>query len=251
MLHYLPFHALFDGERYLIERVAVSYAPSAALYGVCQARAKTPRRGRALVLAHSAGGLLPFTAQEAALVGQVLNTPVYQDSAATRSLLESLGSRARLIHIAAHGRFRADAPLFSYIELDDGPLTTADIYSVTLRARLVALSACETGRAVIGGGDELVGLARAFLYAGAAGLLVSQWRVDDEATAELMARFYAELSGGASAAGALQAAQLAAIRRGMRENSRHHPFFWAGFQIIGDSQGLQQRPVRARKDRRA
>jgi len=69
LLHYLPFHALFDGESYLIERVAVSYAPSAALYGVC--RSRRPRRGNGLVLANSSGGRLPFAIQEGTVVATV------------------------------------------------------------------------------------------------------------------------------------------------------------------------------------
>lgn len=249
LLHYLPFHALHDGARYLVERHAVGYAPSAALYGICRARAARPRprREKALVLAHSGGGLLPFALDEAEAVADVLGAPVHREAAATRALLEREGRRAGLIHVAAHGRFRPDAPLFSHIELADGPLTAADIFRLDLRAALVTLSACETGRAVIGGGDELVGLARAFLYAGAAGLLVSQWRVDDASTARLMARFYRQLGQGTGPAEALRAAQIACITDGMAQNERSHPFFWAGFQIIGDDHGVQRRPVRVRE----
>jgi CHAT domain-containing protein len=103
---------------------------------------------------------------------------------------------------------------------------------------LVTLSACETGRAVIGGGDELVGLARAFLYAGAAGLLVSQWRVDDASTAALMTRFYGALRSGAGRAEALRTAQCAFLSQGPPENGHQHPFFWAGFQLIGADHAL-------------
>lgn len=235
LLHYLPFHALWDGKQHLIERTAVSYAPSAALYGVCAARATRARsgQGRALVLSHSAGGRLPFTLTEAEAAARVIDAPLYGEATANRAVLRSQGGRASLIHIAAHGRFRADAPLFSAIELEDGPLTTADVFSLDLRAGLVTLSACETGRAVVGGGDELIGLARAFLYAGAAGLLVSQWRVEDSSTAALMTRFYQELAGGAGRAQALRTAQVACLQGERLENRREHPFFWAGFQIIG------------------
>ncbi len=237
MLHYLPFHALYDGERYLVERVAVSYAPSVALYEVCRVRARRPsRHGAALVLAHSSGGRLPYTLDEAVAVGEVLGAAVHREAAATRALLETAGRRAGIIHIAAHGQFRPDAPLFSRVELADGPLTTVDVFNLDLRAALVALSACETGRAVLGGGDELAGLTRAFLYAGAAGLLVSQWRVDDAATTAFMTRFYQQARRSATVghAPALRAAQIACIHEGgMNQNGGLHPFFWAGFQIIG------------------
>jgi CHAT domain-containing protein len=234
LLHYLPFHALFDGERYLVERLAVSYAPSAALYQICRSRrAHRSRRGGALVLAYSADGRLPYTAHESEQVAEVIDATVYREAAATRMVLREEGRTARLIHIAAHGQFRHDAPLFSAVELADGPLTAADVFSLDLRAALVSLSACETGRAVLGGGDELVGLTRAFLYAGAAGLVVSQWRVDDAFTASLMARFYTELGRGTGRAEALRRAQVACLSDDVPEFDRVHPFFWAGFQLIG------------------
>jgi tetratricopeptide (TPR) repeat protein len=248
LLHYLPFHALWDGERYLVERCAVSYAPSATLYAVCRARAGRTRRGRALVLGHSGDGRLPYVLQEAETVAAVLSEQARLEQAATRRLLETDGRRARIIHIAAHGRFRADAPLFSQIDLADGPLTAADIFGLDLRSALVTLSACETGRAVLGGGDELAGLARAFLYAGAAGLLVSQWRVDDAATAMLMARFYRGLSRGIGSAQALRAAQIAHIDAAMPQSARRHPFYWAGFQFIGADHTMQKRPARAHQE---
>lgn len=245
ILHYLPFHALFDGERFLVERVAVTYAPSATVYGACQTRTKRGRGG--LVLGHSSHGRLPQTLGEAQQVASVLSAPVYLESEATRGLIERSGHRAALIHIAAHGHFRPDAPLFSCIELADGPLTTADIYGLDLRARLVALSACETGRAVLGGGDELPGLARAFLCAGANCLLVSQWRVGDATTAGLMRRFYEALAVGRNTAQALQQAQLALISSEDCAAELRHPFFWAGFQVIGDDRAMGKQTSQRRK----
>ncbi|MGI8551582.1 MAG: CHAT domain-containing protein, partial [Dehalococcoidia bacterium] len=170
--------------------------------------------------------------------GRALGDTVYREEEANRDLLEGLRRKAGVIHLAAHGRFRADAPLFSSIELAGGPLTVADIFSLQLGSALVTLSGCETGRAVIGGGDELAGLVRAFLYAGAAGLLVSQWRVEDASTAALMVRFYLELRQGAGFAQALRTAQMAFISSEVPQNGRQHPFMWAGFQIIGDDQRL-------------
>lgn len=253
LLHYLPFHALHDGAQYLIERVAISYAPSAALYTICRERAARAVRGRwgALVLAHSADGQLPHALAEAQAVSALLKTEAHVEHAATRTLLHTVGRRAGVIHIAAHGRFRQDAPLFSGIHLADGPLTTADVFNLDLRAQLVVLSACETGRAELGGGDELVGLTRAFLYAGAAGLLVSQWRVDDASTAGLMQCFYTSLARGFSPSQALRQAQMAQCAAAMPQSETTHPFFWAGFQFIGDGQGLKPRPARAAGGRRS
>lgn len=101
-----------------------------------------------------------------------------------------------------------------------------DIYDLRLDADLVVLSACETGVRQVHGGD-LVGLCRGFLTAGARNLLVSLWRVDDAATAELMAAFYRGLAAGEGIAASLRAAQLAALAR------QPHPYFWAPFVVIG------------------
>lgn len=237
-LHYLPFHALFDGEEYLIERVAVSYAPSATIYELCRRRRQSRSRG-ALVMSNSYGGRLPFTNDEAAGVASALGTHAYQEDEATRQVLQDKGGKASVIHIAAHGHFRPDAPMFSALELADGPLTSADVFGLRLRADLVSLSACETGRSMAGGGDELLGLVRAFFAAGAASLLVSQWRVEDRSTEALMQRFYEELNAGKSTADALRTAQMEFLGSGMPQKRPCHPFLWAAFQIIGDDRGLR------------
>ena len=141
-----------------------------------------------------------------------------------------------LIHIATHGEFRADNPLFSGLFLDDGWLTTLDIFNLELEASLVTLSACHTGRSVISGGDELLGIARAFLTAGAASLLLSQWAVEDRSTALLMMAFYEELLAGQTKDRALQRAQLALLRGELNHDTTstyQHPFFWSPFFLIG------------------
>jgi CHAT domain-containing protein len=235
VLHYLPFQALFDGESYLLDKTTVVYAPSAALYEVTSSRARRTRKSRsdALVLGHSAGGRLMGALEEANAVAEVLGTTAHLESGAVAELLRTRGRLAPLVHIAAHAGFRPDTPLFSAIELADGPLTVADIFELELQADIVSLSACETGRAALGGGDELVGLVRAFLYTGVAGLVVSQWRVEDETTAALMKRFYGEVAQGRSGGQALRAAQLAQLERDAPQNGYSHPFYWAGFQFVG------------------
>ena len=105
-------------------------------------------------------------------------------------------------------------------------LTVRDIYALRLRAKLVTLSACDTGRAVVGSGDELVGLVRGFFAAGAASLLLSLWLVNDESGADQMARFYDAWRRGATKPAALRAAQLAHL------TERPHPAFWAPFEEL-------------------
>jgi CHAT domain-containing protein len=132
-----------------------------------------------------------------------------------------------VVHLACHGQFRPDNPLFSALRLGDGWLTVRETYELDLEGRLVTLSACETGAAEIAPGDELIGLVRGFFSAGAPSLLVSFWTVDDAATARLMSDVYTRLRAGDGPAAALRAAQ----RRALLEYD--HPFFWAPFALFG------------------
>jgi CHAT domain-containing protein len=103
----------------------------------------------------------------------------------------------------------------------------ADIFTLRLDGALVTLSACETGRSAVVGGDELVGLSRGFLFAGASTLVQSLWRVDDASTALLMHSFYSALCAGEAPAAALRGAQSTFIDHGT------HPYVWAPFQVVG------------------
>jgi CHAT domain-containing protein len=113
----------------------------------------------------------------------------------------------------------------SGVRLADGWLRAVDFHSLDLRGSLVVLSGCETGVAHVGAGGEVEGLVRGVLSSGAADLVVSLWRVDDAATATLMARFHEELAGGARADAALASAQREALGAGLS------PWFWSGFGL--------------------
>ncbi len=122
--------------------------------------------------------------------------------------------------------------------LADGRLNAIDVFNLDLRAcELVTLSGCETGLAQISGGDEQVGLGRAFLAAGAHSLLISLWPVEDNATDELMQLFYQYLLRGESKAQALRLAQCALIQQ--TPPGYDHPYFWASFRLVGDSGPLR------------
>jgi len=233
-LHYLPFHALFDGRHYLLERCAVSYMPNSSLLRLGHDQATDGRDSlSALVVGCSLDGALPYTLAEARQVAGRLQAQSLLEEAATRANLEAQAGTARIIHLATHGEFRPDVPLFSTLYLADGPLTTTDVFNLTLTASLVTLSACQSGASAVGGGDELVGFSRAFLYAGAASLLMTWWRVEDRATACLMDRFYQALLEGQRKPTALRQAQLALLRG--EEGARYrHPYFWAPFFLVGD-----------------
>ncbi len=242
ILHYLPFHCLFDGVQFLIERLNVSYLPSAALLDICRERGQRRETMRlplsnSLVLGYSDNGRLPFAVQEAQVVAQQLGALPALNEAATSLLLWESGVNCPIVHIAAHGMFRLDAPNFSHIRLADRQLSTIEVFNLDLSScSLVTLSACETGRAVVGGVDEVIGLGRGFLYAGAASLLPTFWKVDDASSAELMEMFYAALLGEFSKAAALAGAQRAFIARARTSNHlyRVHPYFWGAFHLIGD-----------------
>ncbi len=242
-LHLLPFHALFSEHDYLIERYEISYLPAASMF-LLQASAdgtgtlKRQGRKKALVMGYSYEGKLKHIKREASGIAKLLGTRAYLEGQATVTRLQQAGEGCAIIHLAAHGKNRAEAPDFSYLQLADAQLSVVDVFNLNLSAELVTLSGCETGLVVIGGGDELFGLGRGFLYAGARSLLISLWNVEDESTAELMACFYQGLLAGKSRAGALRDAQralIASARTGKLPTSWAHPYFWAPFRLLGEA----------------
>jgi CHAT domain-containing protein len=226
LLHQTPFHALFDGEHYLLERFEISYAPSAQVYSLCQQQA--PRVSEKALVVSVADPLIPAVTQEARAVARHLpGAQVLSDGRATTDALQKASSGCYVVHLACHGLFRSDNPMFSSLKLCDGWLTAADVMQLDLAGALVTLSACESGRNEVFAGDELIGLARAFLGVGASTLVVSLWLVQDEATASLMEKYYERLRDGTRPAAALRAAQLAI------KEERPHPYYWAPFVLVG------------------
>jgi CHAT domain-containing protein len=242
MLHYLPFHCLFDGVQFVVERLDVSYLPCAALMDICQQRGQRAEANRlplkkSLVMGLSDGGRLAFAVQEAEAVARQLGTPGFLNQDATTTLLQEAGAESPIVHIAAHGLFRLDAPNFSHIKLADSQLSTIEVFNLDLSScTLVTLSACETGRAIVGGVDEVIGLGRGFLYAGAASLMPTLWKVDDASSAELMEMYYQALLSEYGKAAALAGAQRAFLVKARTSSIpyRVHPYFWGGFHLIGD-----------------
>lgn len=134
-----------------------------------------------------------------------------------------------IIHFATHGILNPIHPLFSGLLLSDGLLTTRDIFALSIDPRLVVLSACNTAGGKLSNGDDLVGISRAFIYAGAPIVVASLWSVSDESTTKLMRYFYEELRSGRTESAALRNAQLHLMKE------YPHPYYWAPFIIIGDS----------------
>jgi CHAT domain-containing protein len=226
ILHYLPFHALHDGTSYLIDSFTVSYAPSASIFAHCQRKA-SPVSGGSLVLGIP-DPRAPLILDEVQFVARILpDAELVVGREANGAKLKDTGSHSRLIHIATHGSFRQDNPMFSGIRLGDAYLNLYDLYQLRLNAELVTLSGCATGMNVVSPGDELLGLIRGLLFAGAQSLLLTLWDVHDRSTSEFMTAFYRRLMNGEAKAMALQGAM-----QDLR--SRYaHPYYWAPFTLIG------------------
>ena len=226
VLHFVPFHALFDGQRFLIDDFTMSYAPSASVYRLC--RVKPARSsGNALVMGVP-DAQAPFIREEVKAVAEVLpDARVFIGNDATSEELQRHGASSRFVHIATHGSFRKDNAMFSSILLGDGPLNVYDLYQLQLSAELVTLSGCGTGLSVVVGGDEQLGLVRGLLYAGAQAVMLALWDAHDASTAAFMQAFYGRLRQGWSMATALQDSM-----RALRAEFPH-PFYWAPFTVIG------------------
>lgn len=227
-LHYLPFNSLHNGSEYLIEKYEIAILPTAGL----ATRPKLKRDPGALILANSWGGRLPHTLAEAQMVQRLFNGTLCSGEAANRDALQA--APTQILHIAAHGQHRLDQPELSYLQLADGQLYADDTLQQDMSYELVTLSACETGRANVSASDELIGLGRGFLYAGAGALLLSMWQVPDISTLYFMERFYRALNMGDSKGAALRQTQ----RFMLQEEAWAHPAFWGAFQLIGDDRPL-------------
>jgi CHAT domain-containing protein len=276
---------------YLIERWAVHNVLSATVYaGLVQARAAPEARDALVAFGdpvytsvsgqdavrladanlRSAIGItsglspLPFSRREVETIRDLFpgHASIFVGAAATEEEAKRQARGARYLHFACHSVVDEDFPINSGLVLtvpaaprdgeDDGILQAWEIIDkVRLSARLVTLSACETGLGKDEAGEGLVGLTRAFLYSGAQSVLASLWAVSDESTAQLMKRIYGHLRSGTSVAEALRGAQVEMLRgdaspatpdtaRGVGRLSvapaamNAHPFRWASFQLVGD-----------------
>ena len=272
-LHRLPFGAL-RAERFLIEQKPLHTALSLTVYAAVRASAEPPGAAKLVAFGDprfpkSAQGKrdlgpalrgfnwapLPNTRREVERIAQVYpGARVYLGDQATEERAKAVGRDVRVLHFATHGYTDDRSPLDSALVLtmpeepragqDNGLLQAWEIFeSVRLDADLVVLSACESALGRELGGEGLIGLTRAFQYAGARSVVASLWNVADRVTAELMARFYRHYAAGLPKDEALRAAQMELIRgpirlttskgQGMKMDASA-PFFWAAFELFGD-----------------
>ena len=261
-LHYLPFAALHDGKEYVVQTHAITVLPSASALKYCVAKRqgswdsvlamgnpKLPQSGFDLPAAElEVKAIAPMFRKAVTLIGP---------KATETAFVQQAGKNA-ILHLACHGRFDPDQPNQSGLLLvpdkqNDGYLRAAEFFGLSLKASLVTLSACETGLGRLSAGDDVVGLARAILYAGSPAILSTLWSVDDVATSDFMKAFYGSLQAGRGKAESVRRAQLTlrrrsggtTIRRGTvlakpgdrgKTINYSHPYFWGPFVLIGDGE---------------
>jgi CHAT domain-containing protein len=237
-LHYISFSSLKSGEEYLVERHPLFNSPSASVMQFTFKR-KFAKKDVVKVLAMGNPDLgdfnydLPLAEMEAnAIKWDFPQIDVLTREKATESWLQKHIGEYQIIHIASHGEFDPVNPLFSSLKLtkdkeSDGNFEVNEVFSLEINADIVTLSACQTGLGEITGGDEVVGLNRAFIYAGTHSLLSSLWRVSDISTAVLIKHFYRNYASN-NKAESLRKAQL------LVKKLYPHPSYWAGFNLTGD-----------------
>ncbi len=236
ILHYLPFAALTDGKRYLCDDYAIFNLPSASILQFLPNKRKG-YNGKMLAIANSQVDgypFLEFADEEVIEIAQLFNEKPLIGKDATESFFTKQSENFNLIHISSHGELNSKNPLFSNIILkpnngSDGLLEVHEVYELDLKqAFLVTLSACQTNLGAQSLGDDVIGLNRAFIYAGTPTLIASLWKVNDGSTKELMKSFYTNLQQGMGKADALREAQ-----KNIR-TEYPHPYYWAPFVLTGD-----------------
>ena len=266
----LPFQTLLTpANRYLIEEAAISYAPSLTVLRemtkqrkrLAEAglktrllavgnpfisketaeRAKISRRDEKL-------DALPEAEHEVKRLAQIYGatqSKIYTGAEAREGRVKAEAGDFQILHFATHGILNDAAPLYSHLVLsqgdknEDGLLEAWELMETDLNAYLVVLSACETARGRVGAGEGVIGLSWALFVAGSPTTVVSQWKVDSAGTSQLMQAFHKSLNAASpnqkmriSKAGALRVAALNLLK----STDYRHPFYWAGFSVIGDGQ---------------
>jgi CHAT domain-containing protein len=237
VLNYLPFQALCDGEHFMIEKYAISYIPSLSVLKYIKSR---EFQGPITILAFGNPKLgdsvfdLPAAEKEVTVIQTLFpSTTVLKRTNASEANVKNLADQYTNIHFASHGEYRPEAPLSSCLRLapgngEDGRLEASEVFDLNLNADMVVTSACQTAIGKIREGDEIVGLNRAFIYAGARSVLGSLWNISDDATAEFMRLFYSNIQ----ALGKVEALRQAQLKM-ITSEKYHHPFYWAAFNMTG------------------
>ncbi len=235
-LYYLPFAAMSYKGQYLVDGFSIFYLPGA---GVLKYVMKKQPSGGLNVLAFGNPDLgnkqldLPYAEAEVENIKKIIpQTKVYLKAEATKNKVKELLSNYDIVHFATHGLFIEEAPMNSGLLLaagahGDGRLTAAEIFTLQFKGRAIVMSACKTALGLSSTGTEIMGLNRAFLYAGSPSVVATLWNIEDKSTAVFMETFYKNLKNNEDIADSLKNTQLEMIRRG------YEPYDWAAFMLTG------------------
>ncbi|RJP77839.1 MAG: CHAT domain-containing protein [Desulfobacteraceae bacterium] len=238
-LHYLSFATLFNGKNFLVDEHALFYLPSASVWKYTKEMRKPQKNTNVLAIGNPDLGDpvldLPFAEHEVGTIPWNFPdiTVLTKGKASEEWVSKNIG-RFGIIHLASHGEFDPINPLFSAIKLSgsyafDGNLETAEIFGLRINADMVVLSACQSGLGKVTGGDDVIGLNRAFFYAGTHTVISSLWRVSDVSTALLIKTFYRRYTAH-NKSDSLKYAMLHV------KNRYPHPGYWGAFTLVGDYQ---------------
>lgn len=237
-LHFLPFQTLKDNNgKYLVEQFSIIYAPSASVYLITNEKA-IPEGDNFLGVALSDITLenkpgLPGTDLELKNIVKLFPRNISATGiSGTETFVKKNAGSSNIIHFATHGTYNYRQPLYSCLlfppgDEDDGRLNVWEVLEMKLNARLVTLSACETGLGNLTGGDEITGLSRAFLFAGSSAVVVSLWSVADYQTSLLMSGFYRNLK-------SMPACEALTLAQRETMKAYPQPLYWAPFVLIGN-----------------
>ncbi|MBW1899469.1 MAG: CHAT domain-containing protein [Deltaproteobacteria bacterium] len=236
-LHYLSFSTLYSGKIFLAEDFSIFYLPSASVWKYTKSRRQAKKNTNVLAIGNPDLGDpvfdLPFSEHEVDSIRWNFPniTVLTKERASEEWVVKNIG-KFGIIHLASHGEFNPVNPLFSAIKLSktgeyDGNLETSEVFGLQINADMVVLSACQTGLGKVTGGDDVIGLNRAFFYAGTHTVVSSLWRVSDVSTALLVKEFYRKYKTG-NKADSLKYAILHV------KNRYPHPGYWGAFTLVGD-----------------
>jgi CHAT domain-containing protein len=246
----VPFQTLIDAEgKFLIEKSPISYAPSLAVFLQMQKLKQQLTQKEPSVLALGNPTIqsetkqnevsLPEAQKEVSTIAELYDTQrslvVTQDHA-QEEVVKQKANDFEIIHLATHGILNNASPMYSHLVLshgssEDGLLEAWEIMELNLKARLIVLSACDTARGRIGPGEGVIGLSWALFIAGTPTALLSQWKVDSASTTSFMVEFHKNFR--VSKFPIDKAAQQAALHL-MKISDYSHPFYWAGFVVVGN-----------------
>jgi CHAT domain-containing protein/tetratricopeptide (TPR) repeat protein len=186
---------------------------------------------------------LPFARQEAKYVSDITGGTLFENSAAKESVYKNESGKYDIIHLAMHTLLNEKDPMRSTLifsqgsdSLEDGYLKTYEIYGIPLKAKMVVLSSCNTGNGLLYSGEDILSLARGFIYSGSQSVVMAMWEIEDKSGTEIVEMFYKNLKKGYPKSVALKKARIAFLENA--DQLRSHPYFWSSLVVYGNNAPL-------------